>query len=154
MRNREAYNAWRKNHRKLYPWIYLYQDIKRRCENKNRKDYSRYGGKNIKCLITKDEIEELWFRDKAYLMKKPSIDRKKSNKDYIFDNCQFIELSENSRKDNIKPILQYDLNNNFIRKWESQTEAAKALNVSRQNISKVALGKRNQTGGFIWKYKE
>lgn len=154
MRNKENYNSWRRNHRKLYPWKYIYRDIKRRCENPNRKDYPRYGGKSIKCKITAGEIETLWYRDKAWLLNQPSIDRKKSDKDYIFDNCQFIELSENSRKDNIRPILQFDLDGNFIKEWASQTEASKKLSVSRQNISKVALGKRNQTGGFIWKYKE
>jgi hypothetical protein len=138
----------------MYPWIYLYQDIKRRCENKNRKDYIRYGAKGIKCKITKDEIKFLWFRDKAYLMEKPSIDRKDNNGNYTLDNCQFIELSENSRKDNIRSILQYDLNGEFIKEWESQTEVSKILNICRQNISKVASGKRKQTGGYIWKYKE
>ena len=154
LRNNENYNKWRKHHRKTYPWIYVYQDIKRRCENKNRKDYTRYGGKGIKCLITKIELKILWFRDEAYTMEKPSIDRKNSKKNYTFDNCQFIELSENSRKDNIRPILQYNLNGKFIKEWESQTKVSKILNICRQNISKVASGKRKQTGGYIWKYKE
>lgn len=39
----------------------------------------------------------LWFRDKAYKMVKPSIDRKDANKNYTIDNCRYIELKENYR---------------------------------------------------------
>ena len=46
---------------------------------------------------------------------------------------------------------QFDLNNNFIREWDSLTEASKQLNISIGNISSVIHNKRNQAGGFIWK---
>lgn len=154
MRNKENYNKWKKNHRKLYPWIYILQDIKQRCENPNDSHYQWYGQKGIKNYLSKNDIKILWFRDSADRMKKPSIDRKDSNKDYTFENCQFIELSENSRKANIRSILQYSLNGNFIKAWNSQTEASQQLHICRQNISKVASGKRKQTGNYIWKYKE
>ena len=49
--------------------------IKYRCYNSKNPAYLRYGGRGIKCLITEPELKELWFRDKAYNMKKPSIDR-------------------------------------------------------------------------------
>ena len=68
--------------------------------NKNRKDYKEYGGRGIKCLITEEELKELWFRDKAYLMTKPSIDREDNNGHYEFLNCSFIELSKNIAKGN------------------------------------------------------
>lgn len=82
------------------PWKFIFIDIKRRCTNIKRKDYKYYGGKGIKCLITSQEIKELWFRDKAYLMKQPSIDRKDNNGHYEFNNCRFIEMSKNIGKRN------------------------------------------------------
>ena len=39
----------------------------------------------------------LWLRDEAANMKKPSIDRKDKDGHYVFGNCRFIELSNNSK---------------------------------------------------------
>lgn len=72
--------------------------IRQRCENKNRPDYSRYGGRGIKCLMTIDELQYLWFRDRAYLLNQPSIDRIDNNGHYQLSNCRYVELQENSRR--------------------------------------------------------
>lgn len=53
---------------------------------------------NIKNRITVQELEQLWFRDKAWRLKKPSIDRIDPRGDYVFENCRFIEHVENSRR--------------------------------------------------------
>lgn len=53
-----------------------------------------------------------------------------------------------------KPIIQLDLQNNFIREWDSATTAAKELNINRQHITACCRGKRNQCGNYKWKYKE
>ena len=42
-----------------------------------------------------NDLRYLWFRDKAYLMKRPSIDRRDSKGDYTLKNCGYLELSEN-----------------------------------------------------------
>ena len=51
-----------------------------------------------------------------------------------------------------KPVLQYDINNNFIQEWDSLTEADKALHVV--HIAKVCNGTRKTAGGYIWKFKK
>lgn len=79
-------------------WWGILSDIKRRCNNKNFKHYKYYGGRGIQALISSSEIKELWFRDKAYLMKRPSIDRINNDGNYIYENCRFIEQSENTIK--------------------------------------------------------
>lgn len=52
------------------------------------------------------------------------------------------------------PILQYDLNMNFIKEWESITKACVFYNNNNLgNITKCCKGERKTAGGFIWKYK-
>ena len=46
-------------------------------------------------LMSVDDFKTLWFRDKAYLMRQPSIDRLDSNKNYELSNCRYIETLEN-----------------------------------------------------------
>lgn len=55
-----------------------------------------------------------------------------------------------------KPILQYDLEGNFIREWEGALDAATSLNIRRQSISECARldGKRKiSVSGFQWRLK-
>ena len=54
---------------------------------------------------------------------------------------------------NRKPILQFDLENNFIKEWSSIADGARALNLTASHIGSCCLGKRNTHGNFKWKYK-
>ena len=53
---------------------------------------------------------------------------------------------------NSKKINQYDLEGNFIRTWDSVSEARKKLKAN--HISECCKGKRNKTGGYIWRYAD
>lgn len=48
-----------------------------------------------------------------------------------------------------KAILQFDKNMNFIKEWETISEAM----LKYKNVSAVLRGKRKSCGGYIWKYK-
>ena len=54
-------------------------------------------------------------------------------------------------KRNIKTVIQYDLQGNYIKTWDSIKEAKKQLNISN-HISECCKGKRKTAGGFVWKY--
>jgi len=82
----------RERHYSKYPWKEHYKNARSRCVSKNAKYYQ----KGIKFNMTMGDFKELWFRDKAWLLKRPSIDRKKNHIGYIKSNCRFIELSLNS----------------------------------------------------------
>ena len=143
---------------KKYPWRRTLKAIKQRCNNSKCEDYKNYGGRGIKCLITEEELKFLWFRDKAYYLKLPSIDRKDNDGDYTFDNCRYIEKGLNSIERNIrhiKPVLQFDLHDNFIKEWKSATEASKKLGIANSHIGACCLGNKNYShaGRFKWKFK-
>ena len=65
---------------------------------------------------------------------------------------QKIKVSKLSNQ--IKGVAQYDKNGNFIRRFESITEASKETKVNGSHISGVCKGKRNSAGGYIWRYEE
>ena len=52
-----------------------------------------------------------------------------------------------------KPILQYDLNGEFIREWNSVKEAGEYLNISPRRISEVCNYVRKSCGGYIFELK-
>ena len=52
---------------------------------------------------------------------------------------------------NRKPVSKYDLNGNFIKKYDCITDALKE-NPKAGHIGEVCRGERKQSGGFIWKY--
>ena len=73
----------------------LYNGMKTRCNNPKDAHYQYYGGKGVQVIMTKEEVADLWLRDKAYLMKKPTIDRIDSDGNYEVSNCRFVEHSIN-----------------------------------------------------------
>ena len=140
-----------------YPWYVSFYKARQRCTNPKQKGYNKYGGRGIKFLMTKDDFKELWFRDRAFEMKKPSIDRIDTDGNYKINNCQFLELKINSGKSGYKkrkPIIQYDLQGNFIKEWSSTVEACNVLKISRNHIPDVLHNRRKHSFGFIWKFKE
>ena len=141
---------------KKNPWMQAHRAAKARCCQIKNNRYKWYGALGIEFHLKPSETKELWVRDKAHLLNKPSIDRKNNKGHYTFENCQFIEMVENSVKDKRKTIIQYDLNSNFIKEWLSAMEAERQLGISHQNISCAIRGKNgySQAGCFIWRFKE
>lgn len=80
------------------PWIRAFAGIHARVNYKKVHNYHLYGGRGIKMLMTRDDLKYLWFKDKAYEMKRPSIDRIDPDGHYSIENCQYLELSENIAK--------------------------------------------------------
>jgi hypothetical protein len=63
------------------------------------------------------------------------------------------EHCKNISKTKSKPILQYDLEGNFIKEWESGKIAAEILNLNQSCINDAVKGKLKKSGGYIWKLK-
>lgn len=54
---------------------------------------------------------------------------------------------------NSKPILQYSLEGEFIKEYNSVTQALKNLSKNGSNISSCLYGRTKSAYGFIWKFK-
>ena len=82
----------------------------------------------------------------------PQVDHIDNDKTHNYvNNLQWITNRDNSRKSNNKPILQYDLDGNFVREWECAYDVGK---VAVKNINHCLKGRIKTAYGFIWKYKE
>ena len=62
---------------------------------------------------------------------------------------QSLEEKNKRSKSLQKPILQYDLEGNFIKEWKSIKEAKQIY----KSIPEMLAGRQKTAGGFIWKYK-
>lgn len=53
-----------------------------------------------------------------------------------------------------RPILQYDTDGRFIRRYESVKEAVESMYGTRQTIHKALCGKIRYAYGFVWRYAD
>lgn len=66
--------------------------------------------------------------------------------------CNYV-ISEDQLKARCIPILQYDLDGNFVQEWDSAKTAEEQTGIKACNIALVLKNIRYQTGGFIFRYK-
>ncbi len=89
-------------YRRLCPWWEHLRKARERCNNPRARKYENYGGRGIRCRLTIYQVAKLWFRDNAESLRRPSIDRIDSDKDYTLENCRFIELHQNSSAPHVR----------------------------------------------------
>ena len=53
-----------------------------------------------------------------------------------------------------RPVLQYDLDGNFIKEWNTAIEAANTLNLNSKYITSTCRGHQKTYSGMKWKYKD
>lgn len=77
------------------------------------------------------------------------------------ENLEWVTAEENNNhgthnknvaKSLSKKVLQYDLNGNFIKEWES-TQKIGRNGYSQGNVAACCRGERRTHKGYIWKYK-
>jgi hypothetical protein len=112
-------------------------------------------------LMSLNDFIYLWERDRASLMKRPSIDRIDGNGNYEIRNCRFIEGSENSERSIIHkriPIRSVDPITGKVTDFKSLLEAEEcghSRRSIRRSINSVSekTGRRKHAGKY-WEYKE
>lgn len=103
------------------PEYRTYTNILTRCLNKNRKCYSRYGGRNIKVCDRWLESFENFFEDMG---KKPgseySIDRIDNNGDYCLENCRWATKVEQARNKRTTLTITFKGETKPLKEWTDQ----------------------------------
>lgn len=83
-----------------HPLRFIRKSMIHRCYNSNNRFYKNYGGRGIAvCEQWKNSLEDFvsWSIEKGWV-KGLSIDRIDNDLNYTPENCQWITISENSRK--------------------------------------------------------
>lgn len=62
-------------------------------------------------------------------------------------------MSESAKYSHNKPIIQYDLEGNIVAEYPSTMEAYRKTGVHFANIRACTTHKRQQMGGFVWRFK-
>lgn len=66
-------------------------------------------------------------------------------------NSNYGTRNEKVANSNKKPILQFDLDGNFIKEWESASDVGKDAKI---NINHCLKGLQKTAYNYTWKYKE
>ena len=161
-----------KNKRLYRTWV----SIRRRCNNKNTKDYKYYGGKGIRVSSDWDQFSsfEEWAISHGY-SDTMSIDRIDSNKDYCPENCRWITFSENDSRAHKGQIITPEQRKNISEKlkdyystrlnpnakkikcietgviYNSVKEASLSLGLNKCAVQ-CSTKKGYRCGGYHWEY--
>lgn len=68
-----------------------------------------------------------------------------------FKNPNFRKFGKENKSS--KPVLQFDLNEELVASYPSIDKANELTGINISSIGMCCKGKRNTSGGFIWKYK-
>lgn len=134
---------------------HIYYGMKQRCYNPNNPRYKNYGGKGVK-ICDEWDSDYLAFREWAFQHgyeenKGMSIDRLDESKGYNPDNCEWVSISENSRRGNIGKVKHiHSLEYIYAispddKKIEIQniSDFSRKYNLSRSSVSAVIHGRLN-----------
>ena len=70
------------------------------------------------------------------------------------NRTDMMDLINKLSEKNKKPIIQYTLDGEFIREWDSAVDAAKILGGKYRSIGKACRHKTKSSRGFLWDYKK
>lgn len=138
-------------------YIYHIFDVKIGCSTQPTERVLKQGYTDFEILETHDCIDTASKRElelqKEYgyevddALYKHSYNNRPSWNDYS---------REQAKKVTCRKVLQYDLDGNFIKEWNSIREAHYNTNISRMGISRCCSNRASYitAGGYKWKYKD
>ena len=106
---------------------------------------------NYPIINHKDEDKTnniIWVNDDG------SIDYNKSNLEWCTHkyNINYGNRTKKANQSKCKKILQFDLEGNFIKLWDSLKSAEEFLKIKHSSIWSCLNGRYKTAGNYIWKY--
>ena len=103
---------------------------------------------HINTITTDNRVENLRHCTQAENLSNPiSYERRMRRVREV--NAQHFGINSGKHR----PVFQYGLDGIFIRKWETMTDAWKALGMDSSGITRAARGEIKTAGGFQWRYE-
>ena len=139
---------------KGYFVVILYKEGVRKCVRVHRLVAAAFipNPQNLPQVNHKDEDKKNNF---VCVNPNGSVNAAKSNLEYCTNkyNINFGTRNKKVAEKQSKPIVQYDLEGNFIKSWPSAKAVKRDLGISRADICKCCKGKVKTAGGYTWRYK-
>lgn len=121
-----------------------------------QKDWNKYNNEcfEFKILEECNSIKELQEREKALIQEYKSLFNQTGYNIHTGGSHHVTPkyVKDLNRKTNSIPIVQYSLKGNFIRTFDSITEASETMNTSLNNIVTSLKGVTKTAGGYQWRY--
>ena len=167
-------NLYSKSQRKLYysfvkyGWDNHIFEIIEECTSINRNEKEYFWGvyfnvlskKGLNCKLPKsDEYFTCISEETRQKMSEWQIGRKMSDeaKKKMSESAKGKIVSEENRikvsNFHSKSVLQFDLENNFIKEWKSSTEVQRVLKINQAHIGACCRKQRKTAGKFKWQFK-
>lgn len=146
--------------------VRYYKRHKRTCKSRIRKQFPNWQG-YLACFVSNRNGEKIGIRIHKVVCdvfipnpdNLPCVNHKDENKQNNrvdnLEHCTYAyNLTYGSREyEKDVPVLQYDLQGNFIKEYKSVTQAAVETNTNRRSISNATHGWAKSAGGYMWRPK-
>lgn len=156
----------RASHKKRPRILGVWQNMKTRCYNPNFHAFQHYGGRGIMvCDEWKNDFNAFakWAMENGYDPDAPygqcTLDRIDVDGNYEPSNCRWVDFSVQRRNQRqfknkfCRPVIQTDMDGNFICEHESVKDASRNTGIPASNITAVCKGNMYSIHGYIWRYK-
>lgn len=138
------------------PLYRCWSNMKSRCYNPNVRSYADYGAKGIGVCdewINDFEAFAGWANDNGY-QDGLTIERKDANGNYCPENCEWITLSENSRRAGRRHCYGYNYETGETVEFVGIREFASERGLSYSAIDQVLHGHNKQHKGWTFEYAD
>jgi group I intron endonuclease len=143
------------NDRETY-WINYYNSYIGNGEGYN----CTYGGEG-NSTINRDEVMKLWDDGHSIKQIADKLCHDRSAIRHVLQNYNGYTVEESNRRGDCLqnesrfiPIYQYDVNGDFIARYNSREDAERATGIKISNIWEALSGHSYTAGGYQWKYEK